>query len=123
VLDDLSDETADHDPRPHAVDARGRLAKVRLAGSSPVVRSIGTPGLARGYTRLTCSFGSSVVLLALPGRPEQWAAVTACTHALCAWIVLALLHPRPRRGRAPMSTSVSTPGEAWGNATGRLGND
>jgi hypothetical protein len=39
VLDDLSDETADHDPRPHVVDARGHLAKVRVAGSSPVVRS------------------------------------------------------------------------------------
>jgi hypothetical protein len=39
ALDDLSDETADHDPRPHVVDARGHLAKVRVAGSSPVVRS------------------------------------------------------------------------------------
>ena len=40
VLDDLSDETADHGPRPHTMDARGRLAKVRVAGSSPVVRSV-----------------------------------------------------------------------------------
>ena len=57
VLDDLSDETADHGPRPHAVDAPGRLGKVRVAGSSPVVRSTGTPGLARGFVRLTCGLG------------------------------------------------------------------
>jgi hypothetical protein len=52
VLDDLSDETADHDHRRHAVDAGGRLAKVRVASSSPVVRSKKTPGLARGFMRL-----------------------------------------------------------------------
>jgi hypothetical protein len=32
VLDELSDEIADHGPRPHAMDARGRLANVRVAG-------------------------------------------------------------------------------------------
>src|SRR5918996_4196394 len=47
----------------------------------------GTPGLARGYVHLTWCFGLSAVLLALPGRPGLWAAVTACTRPFCARIV------------------------------------
>jgi hypothetical protein len=49
--------------------------------------------------RLTWGFGSSAVLLALPGHREPWAAVTACTRPFCARIVPTrqgiAVHPRP----------------------------
>jgi excisionase family DNA binding protein len=52
------------------------LAKVRVAGSSPVVRSTETPGLARGFLLSTCGFASA----GLPGgvclRPVRSQAVT-----------------------------------------------
>ena len=37
--DNRVDGVAGHDPEPDTLDAEGRLAKVRVAGSNPVVRS------------------------------------------------------------------------------------
>jgi len=58
--DDTPDATAGHGLRHHVMDAQGRLAKVRVAGSNPVVPSTETPGPARGVLLLTCRFASSV---------------------------------------------------------------
>ena len=74
------------------------LAKVRVAGSNPVVRSLETPCPAGGFVLLTCGFAIRVGVAVVPARPSRSDPVTGRTTTFCAQIVPGIVPRHLYRG-------------------------
>ena len=108
------DITAGGSTTTNSVDRHDRLAKVRVAGSNPVVRSLETSGVARGFARLTCGFVCSRSGLARfqadkadPGSSGLWRRVLP--HFVPGIVPVGSVERGPARSQRVVQTTAPCP--------------